>query len=105
MEIGKLRHKVSLFQKTVTYDEIGQAVAGYTYFSTAWAAVEPLSFKEYLAAGSERASKMVRIKLRYLPNISADMRVVYEEHTYEILSVLDKELRHIELELLCEERL
>jgi SPP1 family predicted phage head-tail adaptor len=104
MEIGKLRHKVSLLQKSVTQDEIGQEVGGYTIFCTIWAAVEQLSFKETLSAGSERASRMVKIKFRYIPNVSADMRISHGDKTYEIISMLDKESRHIELELLCEER-
>lgn len=105
MDIGKLRHRVTLMQKTTVQDEIGQGSSHYTPFRTVWAAVESLSVKEYLAAGSERASSMVRIQLRYMPDLSADMQVVHQDKTYEILSILDKNMRHIALELLCEEKL
>ena len=51
-----------LLQKTTTQDEIGQEVAGYTHFSTVWAAVEPLSLREYLAAGSSLADYLEEIE-------------------------------------------
>lgn len=102
MEIGKLRHKISLLKREVAQDDIGQSTAEYTPFCEAWSSVEPLTFKETLAVGSERAEITVRMRMRYLPNITADMRVVHNEKTYEIVSLLDRDLRHIELELICE---
>lgn len=102
MEIGKLRHKISFLKKDDAQDDIGQSIGDYIPFCEAWSSVEPLTFKESLTVGSERAKITVRMRMRYLPNITADMRVVHQDKTYEIVSLLDRDLRHIELELICE---
>ncbi len=105
MEIGKLIHKATFFQRMVSKDHIGQEIVSYQPFFSRWCCIKQLSFKETLAAGSERASRMIKIQMRYSPAVTADMQVVYDNHIYDIVSILDKDMRHIELELLCEERL
>ena len=48
MEAGQLRHRVTIQQATETTDGFGGVTQAWATFATVWAAVEPLTGREYL---------------------------------------------------------
>lgn len=104
MRAGKLRHIVTiqaLPDDPVTNDA-GQLVSDWTDFATnVWAAVEPLIGRELFTAQQVNSEVTSQIRMRYIAGMDTRKRVVFEGVHYNVLSVIDPELRHIELQLLC----
>jgi SPP1 family predicted phage head-tail adaptor len=103
MKIGELRHRVVLQQKTVTEDALKQQSETWVDVTTVWAAIEPLSGREYFAAKQVNAEVSVRITIRYRKGVTPDMRVVFGNRTFEVLSVIDPKERRESLILMCRE--
>jgi SPP1 family predicted phage head-tail adaptor len=103
MKIGILRHRVTIQEKIVADDELKQQSETWTDIATVWASVEPLSGREYFASKQVNADISVKITMRCRKDITPDMRVVFNEVVYEILSVINPEERNISLILMCRE--
>jgi SPP1 family predicted phage head-tail adaptor len=103
MEIGKLRHRIEIQKKTVESDALKQEMETWTPFASCWARVEPLNGREYIAAGQVNAELTARITMRYREGVTSDMRVVCKEKVFEILGVVNTDMRNIELVLMCKE--
>lgn len=106
MRAGSLRHKVKLQQVTVTPDPTTGAPAN-TWADISnpnvFAAVEPLSGREYHEARSRNSEVDTRIRIRYRSGIAAKMRVLWGSRTFDIKAVLNLEERNRELHLMCKE--
>ena len=105
MEAGKLRHRVTIKQKSTTRDAAGGEVVAWTTFATVWGSVEPMRGQEYLEANRVGAQVDTRIRIRYASGVLPSMQAVYGSHTYDILSVINVEERNIEMQLMCKEKL
>lgn len=65
------------------------------------AAIEPLSGREFIATQAVQSNVTPSIRLRYLARISTADRITHGGTVYNVLSIIDKGKRHIELELMC----
>lgn len=101
--LGRLRHRVTIQQQSSTQDGYGEQVNTWSNLKTVWASVEPLQGRERFAAQQVQTETTTRIKMRYLAGIESKMRVAYGTKTYDIMSVIDLEERHIVLHLMCME--
>lgn len=102
--IGNLRHRITLQKPVVIKDSIGQELEEWQDVATVWASVEPLSGKEYFNVKQTNSEVSTKITIRYLESITPFMRVFFQKHTYNILSVINFEERNIYLQLLCSEK-
>ncbi len=74
---GKLRHRMTLQKKVLTQDpQSGAFVTTWQDLDTVPTSIEPLSAREYVAAGQVDSKVTTRITIRYRPDISSDMRLV-----------------------------
>ncbi|MDL1909696.1 head-tail adaptor protein [Chloroflexi bacterium CFX6] len=105
MNIGKLRRRVKIYDKgTVTRNGPGEEIPAYdALVATVWAAVEPMSGREFIEATQVQADVTIRIRIRYRNDIRPEMRVVEGTHTYHIESALDQFGEHRETWLMCHE--
>lgn len=106
MRAGKLRHRVTIQQRTAaspTNYPSGEKDASWTTYLTVWASVEPLSGRELFAAQQVTSDVNVRIRMRYRDGVTAKMRVSFNSKIYDIVAVINREERNVELELLCTE--
>jgi len=103
MRAGRLRNKVTLQEKSVTLSAEGEEVVTWVNVATVWAGVEPLTGREYAIASAEYAEVTTRVVMRYRPGVVPEQRVVFGEHTYNVRSVIDPDMRHKELQLMCDE--
>lgn len=86
---GKLRHRVSLQEFTTTVDEeTGNRERTWTEVRKLWAAVEPLSGREFVSAAASQSKVTTRITILYRSGITHEMRVVYRGKIYNIEAVL-----------------
>jgi SPP1 family predicted phage head-tail adaptor len=113
LEIGALRHRVSI--ETVStfqdaYGQTGEALAESTTtpFATVWGEVADLSGSEPLSAEQLHSQITTRITIRFYPGISPAMlaRVSMDQRTrtFDILAVRDPDGRRYILELDAKER-
>lgn len=97
IEAGRLRHRVRFESFVLTLDsngdtmqspetgvEIGEWVLAYE----AWAAVEPLSAREFIASQSVQSKVVARIIMRQRPDIDPAMRIVFRGKVYNIEGVI-----------------
>lgn len=102
MRLGEMRHRISLQSKTISKAE-GIPQESWATVATVWAAINNISGKEYFKAASIQSEMTTLIIIRYRPGITSAMRVLYNSRVFIILSAIDKDERHREIELLCKE--
>lgn len=98
-----LRHRITIQYKTVTQDAIGNEIETWHTFATVWAAIEPISGREYFAAAQTNAEVNHRIKIRPLPGVNSEMRAVWDNRIFEIEAVLNIKEKNVEVHLMCKE--
>lgn len=103
MRAGRLRNRVTLQEKSVMLSAEGEETITWVNVATVWAGIEPASGREYGIASAEYAEVTTRIVMRYRPGVVPEMRATYGDHTYNIRSVIDPDMRHKELLLMCDE--
>ena len=101
MNAGQLDQRVTVERLQQGQDELGQPVTTWTALYTIWAAVEPLTGREYIAATAAVSEVTTRICLRYRPGITPADRVNHEGRVYGITSVIDYRSANRELVLMC----
>lgn len=99
----------------MTYDNDGNAVLEYIdgkpyahkvalkKYSVA-ALVVPMSGREYEESQKLRTETTYKISTRFFPGITPDLRILYDNREFEIVSVLDLNGRHSELQIVAAEK-
>jgi len=100
MKAGQLDQRVTLQKPSTERDDYGQQINAWTTLGEAWAAVEPLQGREFLAAGAEQSEVTARIRMRWRSNIAANMRVLHGTDTYNIQTCIHVKSGRDELHLM-----
>lgn len=105
---GRMRHLLTVEQfngrRDATGDPRQDLDENWTPFCTRWCSVDPISGREFLAAGQETAEVTHKIRCRYKAGIQTDMRLRWGSRIFEIVPpILDKEERHEELLIMAKE--
>ena len=103
MKIGDLRHRVTIQEKAVTIDAYGGEVVIWADVATVWAAMEPLSGREFLEGRRLENEINHRIRIRYREGLTPSMRVVCGSRTFDIEAVIERASRRREIWLMCRE--
>ena len=103
MQIGKLRHRITLQKQVNTVNDYGGAVTTWKNVATVWADVRPLSGREYFSAQQVQSEVTTQIWLRHIEGIKPTMKVKFGKREFEILSVLNTQERDVSLQLMCKE--
>lgn len=103
MNPGNLNKRITLQQQTEEQDASGQLLDNWADIATVWAAIEPLSGREFFAAQQVNSEVTTKIRIRYRDGIKAYMRIKYGERIFDIQSVIDPKEQHKELVLMCRE--
>lgn len=75
---GKLRHRVTIQKPVETQDDESGAVDVVWHdVATVWAAIEPLSAREFIAAQAEDSRISARVTIRYRQDVTAKMRLFH----------------------------
>lgn len=103
MDAGQLRERITVLQGRESRSRIDEVVVVYDQtFAEVWASVQGVSAREYLQAGQQQVEISHKVKMRYLPGLTQQMRLSWRGRTLEIISVLEHENRSVH-ELLCQE--
>lgn len=80
---GKLRHRVKIQKRTDTRDaQTGDVKVSWQDLATVWAAVEPLSVREFIAGQATQSQITARITIRYRDDVTAAMRIIHRDRIY-----------------------
>lgn len=87
---GRLKHRVQIqeFAYIGQNPETGEEIRDWTTIDTVWAAVEPLSARELIAAQAVQSKVTGRIVIRYRDALAADMRIVHRGMIYNTAGFL-----------------
>lgn len=90
MQAGKLRHRMTLQRPAQQQDPLtGEMVPGWEDVPPqVWAAVEPVSARDFIAAAATQSQVTARITIRHRADVKADMRLVHGTRIYTIHGVL-----------------
>ena len=103
MKIGQLRHRVTIQEKTVTADAYGAESITWSDYLTVWAAVAPLSGREFLEGRNLENEVSHRIRIRYREGLDPTMRVSWDSRVFDIEAVLERFSERREIWLMCKE--
>lgn len=92
LDSGKLRHRVSIERVSYVQDATtGAMVEAWAEIAKVWAAVEPLSAREFVQSAAGQSEVTARITIRTRDILATD-RIAYRGVVYNIRGVLpDKE--------------
>ena len=68
-----------------------------------WASVLPVSGREYTENMKIRDEMTYKISMRYIPGLKANMKILYSDKIFDIVSVINFAERNEEIELVCTE--
>lgn len=103
MNIGRLRHRISLQQLTERQNHFGAVVSEWQDVAQLWAEIKPISGREQLQNAQIQSEITAQIWLRYRPDVKPTMRVLHQNQQYEIVAALNHQGRSTMLQLLCKE--
>ena len=106
MRAGILRHRVDLQTNTPTRDAFGAEVAAWSTVATVWAAVSPVSGREFIEAKARAVDVTTRITIRYRPDVlpsPTNWRVLFGARVFDIDSVINRDERGMTIDLMCRE--
>ena len=83
---GELCHRVTIQQRTTTYDEYNYETEAWTEFKKLWGKLDFLSVKDSINAKAAGSETTARLKLRKRDDIDSSMRVLFDGQTFQIVS-------------------
>lgn len=105
MQVGKLRHKISIEERTDSLDGRGESVEIWSKYLSAKAGIYSIDGDETEKMHQENNSVTHRVIMRYRAGVTAKMRVNFNGRLFDIESVINVNERNKSLKLMCEERL
>lgn len=103
IEPGRMRNRIAIQSRTATTSETGGVTHTWSTDMTVWGSISPLSGNEPLRADKLLPEVSHRVRIRYRSGITAKNRLVFDSRVFQIVAVLNRDERNIELELLCSE--
>jgi len=70
---------------------------------TVRAAIWPASAAEQLKAGAQTMTATHRIQIRYYDGLAPSWRVKFGTRYFSIVSIIDKDEKHVQMDLICRE--
>ena len=85
-------------------DAYGAEALEYSTAAVRWGSLEPLTGREYFQAGQVQADVSHRIRMWWYPGLTTRHRLEIEDRTLEIVSIIDPDNAHRELEVMVKEK-
>ncbi len=103
VQTGRLRHRVTIQRLTRTEPGDGTVNTEWTPLDTVWASIEPLRGRELIEAQAFGVRVTHRVRMRDYDGLASTDRLTFNGRVFDIESVLNREERGAELELMCVE--
>ena len=105
MHIGPLRKQVAVQQELPTPDGAGGYALSWVTVAATWAEITPMAGREVFIDGHNESHVTHKITLRWRSDITitADMRILYNNRTFNIRAVINTDERNQFIEILADE--
>ena len=103
MQIGRLRHKVTIMRVTKTPDGKGGFTRTWAAGENVWADVVPSSSRERFYAGQVDADATHKVTIRQTPNIDIEDIILLGARNLHVVGLRNIEERNRMIELRCKE--
>ena len=104
---GKMRHRITFQSFSGAVDTFGDPLQGsedqWNDVATVWAAIDPVSGREFYAAEQSQSEVTHKIRCRYRPGLTTAMRIKLGNRLFQIVSIINWEERGESLLLMCKE--
>lgn len=104
---GKMRHRITFQRFSGALDDFGDPLQmdddNWADVATTWAAIDPISGREFYSAAQSQSEVSHKIRCRYRTGLDTAMRIAYGKRRFKIISLIDWEERHESLLLMCKE--
>lgn len=88
-QAGRLRHRVSLQRNQPTQDPVtGEIKDKWVEYVKSYAAIEPLSARDFIAAQAGQSQVSARIVMRWRSDLLPTDRIVHGGTAYKIVGIL-----------------
>ena len=78
LEAGRLRHRVKIQRKVESQDSTTGAMnVTWEDVATVWAAIEPVSAREFIQSKAYQSEVSARVVIRHREDVTASMRLVH----------------------------
>lgn len=74
---GRLRHRIRIQQQENVQDSAGYMSTMWVDVAEVWAAIEPLSVREFIASQQMQSEITARITIRYREGLMPQMRILH----------------------------
>ena len=85
---GELNQRVTIQNKSVTRNSIGEEVVTWADLVTIWAKVMPLRGNAFHAANKDQHTVDARFFIRYRTGVTEAMRLVWKANYYDITNII-----------------
>lgn len=82
---ASLDQRITLQQRVVAPDALGQPATTWQDVATVWAQVRPVSARDFQAADQAQASSTIRVHIRVRFGIAATMRILWSGRAWDII--------------------
>lgn len=104
---GQMRHRITFQKFSGELDAYGDPIqtdaAQWEDVATVWAAIDPISGREFYEAQQSQSEVSHKIRCRYRPGLTTDMRIKYRDRVFEIVSIINWQERGESLLIMAKE--
>lgn len=104
---GKMRHRITFQRFGGSLDDYGDPLQAddsqWDDAATVWAAIDPISGREFYAAEQSQSEVSHKVRCRYKSGLDTAMRIICGKRRFRIISIIDWEERHESLLIMCKE--
>ena len=87
MEAGRLRHLVTLQEKSVTRDAYNAEVVTWVDVASVWAEVDPWTMRERLSLRRKDGDAVIGLRVRVPLDVSLSKRFLFEGNGYRVIDI------------------
>lgn len=89
MRAGQHKKPIVIQKPVMTQDVYNQPIPSWETYLETWAMVKPMTGREYFLAQQISSEVMFKFTIRYHDGITTKMRILYNNRTFNIKSVLN----------------
>lgn len=101
---GSMNKRVQVQSVTETRDAAGGVTQTWSTDRTVWAAISPLTGREYLNAQQVQSSVTAKVVMRYFAGLTPKHRLLFGSRVFEIAAVINPDEANEMYELMCVEQ-
>lgn len=102
MRIGRLRHRITIQEPTITRNDRGAEVLAWSTLATVWAEVRSNTGREQVINNNQEiASATHVVTIRHRDDVTPKMRLQWSGRTFGIESLVESDNRRRMLQLAC----